>query len=75
MPLADGSFSNDDPLDKVLAPSPNETSEERATRLEAEAEAKRVSDMIDEELRRQEKADKKAKPMKLLLLGESDEVP
>lgn len=71
MPFVDGLTANDDPLDKVLAPSPDETPEQRSSRLEAEAEAKRVSDMIDEELRRQEKADKKAKPMKLLLLGGS----
>ena len=71
MPSGEGFFSSDDPLDKVLAPPANETPAEREIRLATEAEARRVSDMIDEELKRQDKADKKTKVMKLLLLGES----
>lgn len=61
-----------DPLAYVLAPPPNESEEQRQTRLAAEAEAKRISDAIDEELQRQAKAEKRGpKPIKILLLGES----
>ena len=60
-----------DPLAYVLAPPPNETEEQRQIRLAAEAEAKRISDAIDEELQRQAKAEKRGpKPVKILLLGE-----
>ncbi|OCH87361.1 G-alpha-domain-containing protein [Obba rivulosa] len=65
--------SASDPLSMMLAPPPNETEAQRAARLEAEVEAKRVSDMIDEELQRQEKADKRGpKAVKILLLGQSE---
>ena len=61
-----------DPLAYVLAPPPNESEEQRQTRLAAEAEAKRISDAIDEELQRQAKAEKRApRTVKILLLGES----
>ena len=59
-----------DPLAHVMAPPPNETEEQREARLAAEAEAKRISDAIDEELQRQAKAEKRGpKPVKILLLG------
>ena len=62
---------NDDPLTRALAPPPNETESERAERLGSETEAKRISDMIDEELNRQRIAERKGpRPVKLLLLGE-----
>ncbi|PIL27629.1 hypothetical protein GSI_10781 [Ganoderma sinense ZZ0214-1] len=62
-----------DPLAFVLAPPPNETEEQRQIRLAAEAEAKRISDAIDEELQRQAKAEKRGpKPVKILLLGQSE---
>ncbi|OSX63438.1 hypothetical protein POSPLADRAFT_1140001 [Postia placenta MAD-698-R-SB12] len=61
-----------DPLDVLLSPPADESTEERAARLSAEAEAKKISDMIDEELQRQERAEKRGqKPIKILLLGES----
>lgn len=61
----------DDPLSRVLAPPPNETPEDREARLLAEAEAKRISDAIDEELQQQLRAEKKGpRPIKILLLGE-----
>ncbi|KIJ14579.1 hypothetical protein PAXINDRAFT_169727 [Paxillus involutus ATCC 200175] len=61
--------SEDDPLTRAIAPPPHETPAERALRIAAEQEAKRVSDAIDEELNRQRTADKKGpKPIKLLLL-------
>ena len=66
------SIRDDDPLSQVLAPPPNETPADREARLRAEAEAKRISDAIDEELQQQQKAAKKgARPIKILLLGMS----
>jgi hypothetical protein len=68
--------SEDDPLTRAIAPPPHETPAERALRIAAEQEAKRVSDAIDEELNRQRTADKKGpKPIKLLLLGASSSSP
>jgi guanine nucleotide-binding protein subunit alpha len=62
---------SDDPLTRAMAPPPDETPGQRAERLRSEAEAKRISDMIDEELNRQRLAEKKGpKPVKILLLGE-----
>ncbi|KAL7284102.1 hypothetical protein ACG7TL_001382 [Trametes sanguinea] len=62
-----------DPLAWVMAPPPNESEEQRQARIAAEAEAKRISDAIDEELQRQAKAQKRGpKPVKILLLGQSE---
>lgn len=62
-----------DPLDVLLSPPADESTEERVARLSAEAEAKKISDMIDEELQRQERAEKRGqKPIKILLLGQSE---
>jgi hypothetical protein len=62
--------ADEDPLTRAIAPPPDETPEEREVRLQAESEAKKVSDAIDEELNRQRIAEKKAaKPVKVLLLG------
>ncbi len=63
--------SNDEaPLALAIAPPPNETLEERLVREAAEAEAKRISDEIDEQIARDREQMKKVKrPMKLLLLG------
>ncbi|KAF8067667.1 guanine nucleotide binding protein, alpha subunit [Lyophyllum atratum] len=62
-----------DPISKALEPPPNETPDQRQARLRAEAEAKHVSDTIDEELQRQW-AEKKRAPraLKVLLLGQSE---
>lgn len=59
--------NNDDPLTRAMAPPPNETPEEREARIYAEREAKRISDAIDEELKKGHK--KGPKPVKILLLG------
>lgn len=60
-----------DPLDILMAPPENETPAERELRLETEREAKKRSDLIDEEINKQRIAEKKApKAVKLLLLGE-----
>ena len=59
-----------DPLAHITAPPPNETEDERRIRLEVEAEAKRVSDAIDQQLQMEEKARKKSGDIvKILLLG------
>ncbi|EKM56555.1 uncharacterized protein PHACADRAFT_253754 [Phanerochaete carnosa HHB-10118-sp] len=61
--------ADDDPLSRVLAPPPNETSADKEARLLAEAEAKQISDAIDEELQQQARMDRKGpRPMKMLLL-------
>ncbi|KIP09895.1 hypothetical protein PHLGIDRAFT_28734 [Phlebiopsis gigantea 11061_1 CR5-6] len=61
----------EDPLSRVLAPPPSETAADREARLLAEAEAKRISDAIDEELQQQAKVERKGpKPTKMLLLAE-----
>jgi guanine nucleotide-binding protein subunit alpha len=66
-----GRSFEEDPLTAALAPPPNETLAERELRERAEAEARRVSDEIDAQLRRERDAEKKRKPVKLLLLGQS----
>jgi polynucleotide 5'-kinase involved in rRNA processing len=62
----------DDPLTRALQPPPDETPAEREERVRAEREAKRVSDEIDEELRRERIALKKKRPVRVLLLGQSE---
>lgn len=71
MPARPSFTATGDPLERMLAPPADETQEGRQARLAAEAEAKRISDMIDEEIQRQEKkAKKEPQPVKILLLGE-----
>lgn len=63
----------DDPLTYALEPPPDETEEEKTSREAKEAEAKRVSDQIDESLRNDRAAMKKEKEVvKVLLLGQSE---
>ncbi|KAI6147830.1 guanine nucleotide binding protein, alpha subunit [Pisolithus tinctorius] len=65
--------SLDDPLTSALSPPSNETPEQRAAREHAEAEARRTSDAIDEQIRQERIAlKKKKKPIKVLLLGQSE---
>ncbi|KAF9074406.1 guanine nucleotide binding protein, alpha subunit [Rhodocollybia butyracea] len=62
-----------DPLALAIAPPPNETPAERAERECAEAEALRISNEIDEQLKREKEGEKKKRrPVKLLLLGQSE---
>uniref|UniRef100_A0A8H7XMK7 Guanine nucleotide-binding protein alpha-4 subunit n=1 Tax=Psilocybe cubensis TaxID=181762 RepID=A0A8H7XMK7_PSICU len=64
---------DEDPLTLAIAPPPDETYEQRVIREAAEAEAKRISDEIDEQIRKEREAEKKKKkPVKLLLLGQSE---
>lgn len=66
------SIDADDPLSRALQPPPDETPAERDERLRAEREAKRVSDEIDEQLRKERVVLKKKKPVRVLLLGQSE---
>ncbi|KAJ8495139.1 hypothetical protein ONZ45_g12975 [Pleurotus djamor] len=62
-----------DPLAVALAPPPGETQEERETRLKAEAEARRISDGIDDMIRQERNDRKRTKEAtKVLLLGQSE---
>ena len=66
-------YDSSDPLAVVTAPPPNETPAEKAAREEREAEAQRISDQIDDELRSEKAALKKEEQMvKILLLGQSE---
>ncbi|KAK7045075.1 guanine nucleotide-binding protein alpha-4 subunit [Favolaschia claudopus] len=63
-----------DPFALMLQPPDNETPVERQKRVELEQEQKRVSDQIDDELKK-ERADRKRKAkreVKVLLLGQSE---
>ncbi len=65
--------SDHDPLDAVIAPPKDESPAARAARLRAEAEAKRVSDEIDEQLKQDRVARRRHRPfVKVLLLGQSE---
>ena len=68
-----GRLPDEDPLTMAMAPPPGETEDQKADRLKREEAARAVSDRIDEELR-EEKAQlkKKKKPIKVLLLGQSE---
>ena len=54
-------YSQDDPLATALRPSSTETDVQRRARLAAEAEARRVSEQIDEELRQERERMKRNK--------------
>lgn len=63
----------DDPLTLAIAPPADETPAQREERQIREAEARRISDEIDEQLRREREGEKrKKKPVKLLLLGQGE---
>ncbi|KIY67644.1 G-alpha-domain-containing protein [Cylindrobasidium torrendii FP15055 ss-10] len=63
---------DDDPLTRALAPPPGETPAQRADREALELASQRRSDEIDDELRREKETERKKKPVKLLLLGQSE---
>lgn len=54
-------YSQDDPISLAMRPSPSETEAERRARLQQEAEAKRISETIDEELRQDRERLKKSR--------------
>lgn len=53
--------SQDDPLSVALRPPPTESETDRQMRLQREAEARRISEQIDEELRIEREKLKKSK--------------
>ena len=62
-----------DPLAAAIAPPKNESTTARVARLRAEAEARRVSDEIDEQLKQDRAARRRQRPcVKVLLLGQSE---
>lgn len=62
-----------DPFAEFLRPPLNETPSERATRRIREAEEKRISDAIDEQIRQERQILQKQKELvKVLLLGQSE---
>ena len=63
-----------DPLAVLTDPPPDETNEERIARQAREAEARRISDEIDEGLRKDKIAWKKEREsiVKVLLLGQAE---
>ncbi|KAG1737296.1 guanine nucleotide binding protein, alpha subunit [Suillus lakei] len=65
--------SQDDPLSLAIRPPPEESDSDRHIRLQHEAEARRISEQIDEELRfEREKLKKSKSDVKLLLLGQAE---
>ena len=68
-----GRLPDEDPLTAAMAPPPNETDDERVARLKEEAAARAVSDQIDEQIKEERAAlRKRKKPIKVLLLGQSE---
>jgi hypothetical protein len=66
-------MSIEDPLTLAIAPPKDETPQEKDTREQAEIEARRISDAIDEQIRQERTAlKKKKKSVKVLLLGQSE---
>ncbi|CAK5270790.1 unnamed protein product [Mycena citricolor] len=74
MPVRTHRHQLSDPFAHVLQPPENETPAERQARVEREQEEKRVSDQIDEELRKERGELKKRakKEARVLLLGQSE---
>jgi hypothetical protein len=72
--LGMGGMDKDDPFAVFLSPPPNETAEERILRERKEAEAQSESDRIDDEIKAEKAAVKKAQKglVKVLLLGQSE---
>ena len=70
--VASRSLQDFDPLDEALRPPFDESDEERAIRLAEEAEAKRISQAIDESIRAERQSQKKRSIVRLLLLGQSE---
>ncbi|KAN0092992.1 Guanine nucleotide binding protein (G-protein), alpha subunit [Tylopilus felleus] len=65
--------SQDDPLSIAIRPPHSESDSDRQARLQQEADARRISEQIDEELRvEREKLKKSKSDVKLLLLGQGE---
>lgn len=64
--------THDDPLSQALMPPKDETPEDRASRLEKQQEATRISREIDEDIQESKRAyERRKKAIKVLLLGKS----
>lgn len=61
-----------DPFSVVLLPPPNESSVDREKRLRAEGQAEKISDDIDKKLEAERNESRRKKPVKILLLGQSE---
>lgn len=72
MSSANRSRSLSDPISAALLPPPGESAADRGKRLEAEEHAKKISDDIDEMLKAERNERRKAKAIKVLLLGQSE---
>lgn len=66
------SFDESDPLSFMTAPPPNETPEERIIREKAELDARKISEQIDDALNQEKARLAKKRPVKVLLLGQSE---
>jgi hypothetical protein len=67
-----GIFSDVDPLSVLMLPPLHETIEQKLAREQKETEAKKISDLIDEELKRERAALKKKQIVRVLLLGQAE---
>ncbi|KAN0132833.1 Guanine nucleotide binding protein (G-protein), alpha subunit [Lactarius tabidus] len=66
-------YSQDDPLSFATRPPDAETDLERRARLQSEADSKRISDIIDEQLKVDKRIFEKSKQdVRLLLLGQAE---
>lgn len=62
-----------DPLAAALIPPPNESPEDRTKRIQSEIDAKRISEIIDQQLQQERTERKKVRPeVNVLLLGQSE---
>ena len=61
-----------DPLTRLMQPPRDESAEQKLAREQQEAEAKKISDMIDEDLKREKAALKKKQIVRVLLLGQAE---
>ncbi|KAI0070421.1 G-protein alpha subunit [Panus rudis PR-1116 ss-1] len=72
-PASLSTLDPNDPLAAIMRPPSTETPQERQARLAREAEAKRISDRIDEQINMDRERYKKSKEdVKLLLLGQAE---
>ncbi|KZP33255.1 G-alpha-domain-containing protein [Athelia psychrophila] len=66
-------LAEQDPLTLAAAPPKDETPAQRIVREKSEAEARRINDAIDEQIKKEKAASKRRKrPVKVLLLGQSE---
>ena len=64
---SDMNYSHDDPFAVFMQPPPGETPEQAEARLNAQAEAQRISDEIDEQIKQDRLLEKKQRPFRMLV--------